>query len=141
MSEFDKLFGTDFRNSRDVEALKQAILDDKKELIRLRNAIEERIQNLYAQIEVAKREDYADIDDYCMELRIEELLKLLGKEPEKDKVWEQVKQENWKQIVDLIISGFDKETVKKGRILSIAMKQLRGTVSGEEVDRYLNEVL
>mgnify|MGYP001619843271 FL=1 len=141
MSEFDKLFGADFRNSRDVEALKQAILDDKKELIRLRNAIEENIQNLHDQIEVAKQEDYADIDDYCMELRTEELLKLLGKEPEKDKVWEQVKQENWKQIVDLIISGFDKETVKKGRILSIAMKQLRGTVSGEEVDRYLNEVL
>lgn len=73
MNEFDKLFGVEFRNAKDVEALKKAILDDKKELIRLRKAIDDKIQNLHDQIKVAEREDIADITDYCMKERIADL--------------------------------------------------------------------
>lgn len=39
-----KLLGEEFRKSNDVEALKKAILEDKKELIRLRKIIDDIIQ-------------------------------------------------------------------------------------------------
>lgn len=68
-----ELLGVDYRINRDVEALKKAILEDKLELIRLRKAIDDKIQNLHDQIEVAEREDYADITDYCMKERISDL--------------------------------------------------------------------
>lgn len=138
--DFDKLFGAEFRNGKDVEALKKAILDDKKELIRLRKAIEDKVQNLYDQMAVARLEDYADIEDYCMELRIEELLELLGRKPEVDPLWEKIKKENWKQMIDIIIKGYDNGYLDKARVLSVAMKQLRGVVSGEEINEYLNTI-
>jgi len=61
-----------------------AITDMTKELSetkakydRLVRKIEDKIKNIHEQIKVAEREDYADIDDYCMKLRIKELSSLM----------------------------------------------------------------
>ena len=54
--------------------IKQQILENQK----IFNRLKTKIQNIKEQIEVAKREDYADIDDYCMKLRLEELEIIFG---------------------------------------------------------------